>query len=91
MPDTEHPPTHVETQIRFAMATQPYEHSLPRDDTVGHIRREAIDFFKITETPGDTYYLEHDGVRLADSETIGAVAGEHHEIRLLLIKVLVQG
>ncbi len=85
----------VETKVTFPLSTRdPFHHRYARDETIGVVRVAAMDHFGVHEEPGTVYYLtddRHDDRRLEDGETIGAVAGEHDDLRLTLVKDLVQG
>jgi hypothetical protein len=53
-----------------------------------------MDHFGVHEEPDVVYYLtddRHDDRQLEDGETIGEVAGDHDDLRLTLVKDLVQG
>jgi hypothetical protein len=95
MQTTEQHTKTVETTVTFPLSTRdPLHHRYARDEKISVVRVAAMDHFGVHEEPGTVYYLtddRHDDRRLEDGETIGAVAGEHHDLRLTLVKDLVQG
>ncbi len=95
MQTTEQHTETVEVTVAFPLSTRdPFHHRYARHDTIGAVRVAAMDHFGVHEESGTVYYLtddRHDDHRLEDAETIGAVAGEHEDLRLTLVKDLVQG
>jgi hypothetical protein len=95
MQTTEHRTETVEVKVAFPLSVRdPFHHRYARHDTVGAVRVAAMAHFGAHEEPGTVYYLtddHHDDRRLDDSETLGAVAGEREDLRLTLVKDLVQG
>ena len=95
MQTTEQHTRTVETTVTFPLSTRDrFHHRYARHETIGVVRVAAMDHFRVHEEPGTVYYLtddRHDDHRLEDAETIGAVAGEHEDLRLTLVKDLVQG
>lgn len=95
MQSTEQRTETVEVAVAFPLSPrEPFHHRYARHDTIGAVRLAAMDHFGVHEEPGTVYYLtddRHDDGRLDDSETVGTVAGEHEDLRLTLVKDLVQG
>jgi hypothetical protein len=85
----------VEVKVVFPLSVrEPFHHRYARHDTIGAVRKAAMDHFGVHEEPGSVYYLtddRHDDHRLDDGETVGAAAGPHEDLRLTLVKDLVQG
>jgi hypothetical protein len=85
----------VEVTVAFPLSARgPFHHRYVRHDTIGTVRAAAMDHFGVHEEPDVVYYLtddRHDDRKLEDGETIGEVAGEHDDLRLTLVKDLVQG
>jgi hypothetical protein len=85
----------VEVKVAFPLSTrEPFHHRYRRHETIGAVRLAAMEHFRVHEEPGTVYYLtddRHDDRRLDDGETVGAAAGEHEDLRLTLVKDLVQG
>jgi hypothetical protein len=91
----------VETKLRvtvhYVAAAEPFkdEHA-ERDETVGHLKARVLSAFGLTEgqTSAGTvvYTLYHGKTPLENpNETLGEVAGEHHELELKLLQQLTQG
>lgn len=95
MQTTEQHTQTVEVTVAFPLsAREPFHHRYARQDTVGTVRLAAMNHFGVHEEPGTIYYLtddRHDDQRLDDGETVATVAGKHEDLRLTLVKDLVQG
>ncbi len=90
--------TTINVQVRFPSAKEPFvDPHASLQETVGALRQRAMDAFNVKETPNPdgtttSYDLFHDGVKLTDlTQTLGAVAGDQHKLKLALVKVIIQG
>lgn len=81
---------HVE--VFFPAAPIPFkqEHTNPQE-TVGKLLEKVLKAFELT-TEGFEYSLRHDSTVLNNlTETIAAVAGRHHHLKLTLARQIVSG
>jgi hypothetical protein len=92
----------VETTLRVAVhyiaAAEPFKDAhADRSETVGHLKARVLLAFGLTEgsTPeGSTviYTLYHNKTPLENlQQTLGELAGEHHELELKLVQQITQG
>jgi len=85
----------IDVRVGFPLsAREPFHHRYARHDTIGTVRAAAMNHFGVHEEPGTVYYLtddRHDDRHLEDSENLGTVAREEDELRLTLVKDLIQG
>lgn len=95
MQTTEQRTETIEVTVAFPLSVRdPFHHRYPRHETIRAVRAAAMEHFGVHEEPGTVYYLtddRHDDRRVDDDETLGTVAGERHDLRLTLVKDLVQG
>lgn len=69
----------------------PYRDDLADETTVGTLRAAAMNHFGATEDPGLRFYLIHDGLEIADTSTIGDVAGRARAVKFTLARDVIQG
>jgi hypothetical protein len=82
----------IEVTVTFPLAKgQPYHDKLVPEATLGMVREAAMGHFGIQPEPNTTYFLTHDGVPVADTTTVGGVAGEAAGVKFTLVKELIQG
>lgn len=85
-------PKKVEVTVAFPLAGQgPHKEKMDRDTTAEQVRGEAMAHFGVADSPTDSYYLAHGRKRLTGSETVGDLAEDERELKLKLVKELVQG
>jgi hypothetical protein len=78
--------------VTFPLAKgQPYHDKVAPGTTAGTVREAAMAHFEIQPEPNTTYFLTHDGAPVADTTTIGTVAGEAAAVKFTLVKELIQG
>jgi hypothetical protein len=91
----EHKAKTIEVAVGFPLSTrEPFHHRYAEGDTIGTARAAAMAHFGVHEEAGTVYYLtddRHDDRRLEDGETVGTVAGKTDDIRVTLVKDLIQG
>jgi hypothetical protein len=79
----------IQVKVAFPMSTRgPYHHRYDEADTIARVR------FRVHEEPGSVYYLtedRRDDRRVEDGETLGELVEHKHELKLTLVKDLIQG
>lgn len=90
--------TTISVIVHYVAAAKPFEDAhADRSETVGHLKARVLDAFGLTEGPspeGSTvsYTLYHHKTPLENlQQTLGNVAGEHHELELKLVQQITQG
>jgi hypothetical protein len=81
----------INVTVTFPLADSPYQAEVVPSETVGTVRKDAMEQFGAVEDQEFAYYLTHKGSRLSDEQTIGDVADHAHAIKLTLVKELIQG
>lgn len=82
----------IEVAVTFPLAKgQPYHDKAAPETAVGVDREAAMAHFSIQPEPNTTYFLTHDGAPVADTTSIGAVAGTAGAVKFTLVKELIQG
>jgi hypothetical protein len=82
----------IEVTVTFPLAKgQPYHDNVASETTVGTVREAAMAHFGIQPEPNTTYFLTHDGAPVADTTTVGTVAGKAGALKFTLVKELIQG
>ena len=69
----------------------PYRDDLADEATVGTVRAAAMIHFGAVEDPGLRFYLVHDGLEVADTRTVGDVAGLARAVKFTLARDVIQG
>ncbi len=89
--------TELRVEVRYAAAEDSFKSEAKADETVGHLKHRVLIAFDLEEgqTPDGgavTYTLYH-GEKPLDNlgETLGNIAGHHHELRLNLVQQITQG
>jgi hypothetical protein len=94
-----HPAPHktIDLRVRYLGARHPFEDpKAPAKESLAELKPRVLDFFKLKEGPADggtkVYVFAIHGVVLTDlSETLGALAKGHHELKLDLLERFEQG
>ena len=82
----------IRVRVTFPISKEgPYTAEVPPETTVGTVLEAAMDHFKVQNDAQFNYVLAHDGEELADSTTIGSLAGKSDEVRFTLVKKITQG
>lgn len=82
----------IRVEVTFPISREgPYKAEVSTQTTVGIVLTGAMKHFKVDDDPQFTYVLTHDGTEEKNSTTIGAIAGEHHEVHFKLVKKITQG
>lgn len=82
----------IEVTVTFPLAKgQPYHDKVSHETTVGTVREAAMAHFGIQPEPNTSYFLTHDGAPVADTTTVGTVAGTARSVKFTLVKELIQG
>jgi hypothetical protein len=85
-------PKTIKVTVTFPISPAgPLRGERPDTEIVGALLAEAMTHFSVASDSQHSYYLTHAGKKLADTETIGQVAGSAHEAKFTLVKELVQG
>jgi hypothetical protein len=90
--------TTLRVQVHYVAAGQPFrDNDASREETLASLKQRALTAFGLVEggTPDGnqvTYVLYQGPDRLDDlSQTLGAIAGEHHNLNLKLVQQVIQG
>ncbi len=90
--------TTVRVVVHYVAAAEPFKDAYAdRSETVGHLKARVLLAFGLTEGPtpeGSTvsYTLYHQKTPLENlQQTLGDLAGEHHELELKLVQQITQG
>jgi hypothetical protein len=92
--ETEH---ELRIQVRYVAAEDSFKSEAKSDETVGHLKHRVLVAFDLTEGQGAdgdtvTYTLYHGDTALENpNQTLGELAGHHHELSLKLIQQITQG
>ena len=85
----------IQLKVAFPMSTRgPYHHHYDDAETIATVRAAAMEHFRVHEEPGSVYYLtedRRDDRRVEDGETLGELVEHKHELKLTLVKDLIQG
>lgn len=82
----------VEVKVSFPLAGKgPYNDKFDRETSADVVRLAAMDHFGVADDQTATYYLTVGGQRVEAATTVGALAGDKHELKLTLAKELIQG
>jgi hypothetical protein len=85
-------PHKIHVRVSFPITKKgPYEAEETPETTVATVLAAAMKHFEVQDDSQFTYVLAHDGVEESGSTTIGAIAGDKHEVRFTLIKKITQG
>lgn len=82
----------VDTVVSFPIGGRPpYRHWVDRNTTLGTVLAEAMAHFDVKDDATTTYHLVVHGDQVDAANTVGALAGESHELKLTLAKEITQG
>jgi len=82
----------IEVTVTFPLAKgQPYHDKVSPETLISTVREAAMAHFGIQPEPNTTYFLTHDGAPVADTTTVGTVAGTAGSVKFTLVKELIQG
>lgn len=87
----------LRVKVRYLAAEDSFKSEAKPQETVGHLKHRVLVAFDLTEgqTPDGntvTYTLYHHKTPLEnESQTLGDLAGHHHELELNLVQQLIQG
>jgi len=87
----------LRVEVRYVAAEDSFKSEAKSDETVGHLKNRVLVAFDLTEgqTPDGntvTYTLFYDKKPLENpNQTLGDLAGHHHELRLKLVQQIIQG
>jgi hypothetical protein len=94
---TIHTAHELRIEVRYVAAEDSFKSEANSYETVGHLKRRVLVAFDLHEGPTPdgntvTYTLYHDKKPLDHpNQTLGDLAGHHHELRLNLVQQITQG
>lgn len=83
--------TTIDVTVAFPLGQGPYHVESATITTVGEVRAAAMTHFGVVEDPALRFYLTHNGDEVADSTTVGEVAGRAKAVRFILAREVVNG
>ena len=89
--------TNLHVVVHYVAAEHPFKEDAGPDQTVGQLKKRVLAAFGLTEgqTPDGntvTYTLYHGKTPLENlNQTLGDLAGHHHELQLKLVQQITQG
>jgi hypothetical protein len=83
--------TTINVTVAFPLGHGPYDEDFAATATVGEVRAAALTHFGVVEDPALRFYLTHNGDEVADSTTVGDVAGRAKAVRFILAREVVNG
>jgi hypothetical protein len=82
----------VKVRVTFPISTKgPFHEKVEPETDAGAVKASAMTHFGVAEDGQHTYYLSHGGSKVSDTETIGELAAGAEEVKLTLVKELIQG
>ena len=87
----------IQVHVRYAAKGKPYGDKHEPAETLAQVKPKVLNFFTLKEGPVEgggekTYFFVLDGQEQTDlSQTLGALAGDKHEIKFNLVERLTQG
>jgi len=81
----------IKTVVTFPLGQRPFQEEYESTVTVGTVRAAAMVHFEVSEDPALRFYLVHDGAEVADTMTLGDVAGRAKAVKFTLAKEIVNG
>lgn len=82
----------IKVRVTFPISTAgPFHEKVEPETSAGTVKASAMGHFGVAEDGQHSYYLSHAGAQVADTETIGNLAGGAEEVKLTLVKELIQG
>jgi hypothetical protein len=83
--------TTIKVTVGFPLGHGPYNEEFAATATVGEVRADAMTHFGVVDDPALRFYLTHNGDEVADSTTVGEVAGRAKAVRFILAREVVNG
>jgi hypothetical protein len=82
----------VKVRVTFPISPNgPFHEKVEPETSAGTVKASAMNHFGVAEDGQHDYYLSHAGTKIADTQTIGDVAEGAEEVKLTLVKELIQG
>ena len=81
----------INVTVAFPLGHGPYHGDFTGDATVGEVKVAAMAHFGVTDDPALRFYLTHQGDEVADTVTVGEVAGRAKAVRFILAREVVNG
>lgn len=82
----------IKVEVRFPISTKgAFSETFKVYTLVGAVRERALKFFEIAEDGQHAYYLTHKSKRLDDNSKLGDIDNKAKELKLTLVKELIQG
>jgi hypothetical protein len=81
----------INVTVAFPLGQGPFHGDFSSDATVGQVKTAAIEHFGVVNDAAVRIYLTHDGDEVADTVTVGEVAGHAKAVRFILAREVVNG
>ena len=87
----------LRVDVHYVAAEDSFKSEAKPDETVGHLKNRVLVAFDLAEGQAPdgnttTYTLYHDKHPLENpNQTLGELAGHHHELRLKVVQQITQG
>ena len=82
----------IRVQVHYMAAGRPFQAEEAPSTTVGQLKAAVLNAFGLTEDGNKSYKLFYKNDELTNpNQTLGEIAGEHHNLNLKLEEVLIQG
>lgn len=82
----------INVRVNFPISPNgPFHEKVAPEASAGAVKEGAMSHFGVAEDGQHAYYLSHAGAKTPDTETIGDLANGAKEIKLTLVKELIQG
>jgi hypothetical protein len=82
----------IKVEVRFPISTKgSFTGTFVADTPIKSVRMRAMAFFGIAEDGQHAYYLTYKGKRIEDGTQLGEIDKKAKEIKLTLVKELIQG
>jgi hypothetical protein len=82
----------IKVRVTFPISPNgPFHEKVEPETSAGFVKASAMTHFGVAEDGQHAYYLSRAGAKVADTETIGSLAEGAEEVKLTLVKELIQG
>jgi hypothetical protein len=82
----------INVRVNFPISPNgPFHEKVAPETSAGIVKESAMSHFGVAEDGQHAYYLSHAGAKIPDTKTIGDLANGAKEIKLTLVKELIQG
>lgn len=82
----------IKVRVTFPISPAgPFHEKVEPKTSAGTVKASAMTHFGVAEDGQHAYYLSHAGAKVEDTKTIGDLAEGAEEVKLTLVKELIQG